>query len=137
MKLIDLSREIHHRMPGFSTHAPGMATRPAAPAGLVEMTDLRSKQRRPTADVLAAAPDCASSFGAARWSTAHACADAGAAFTRAGIRWTTLPASWDVDEPADFARWDAMRSAAAAQGGFEFEPRNDCDSAATARSFPA
>ena len=26
MKLIDLSREIHHRMPGFSTHAPVIVT---------------------------------------------------------------------------------------------------------------
>jgi glycosyltransferase A (GT-A) superfamily protein (DUF2064 family) len=77
------------------------------------------------------------SFGAVRWSTPHACADTGAALTRAGIPWTALPKSWDVDEPADFARWDAMRSAAAAQGGFEIEPRNDCDGAATARSFPA
>ncbi|MCU0670852.1 MAG: hypothetical protein MUF70_16095, partial [Myxococcota bacterium] len=38
-----------------------------APAGLLEMTDLRSKQRRPTAEVLAAAPDCATKFGALRW----------------------------------------------------------------------
>ena len=27
---------------------------------------------------------------------------------------TTLPVSWDVDEPADFARWEALRLAAAA-----------------------
>ena len=39
----------------------------SAPPGLVEMTDLRSKQRRPTAEVLAAAPDCASVFGTTRW----------------------------------------------------------------------
>lgn len=38
-----------------------------APAGLVEMTDLRSKQLRPTAEVLAAAPACPSAFGAERW----------------------------------------------------------------------
>mgnify|MGYP003484816306 CR=1 FL=1 len=52
-------------------------------------------------------------FGTARWSTPHACADVGAAFAQAGIQWATLPVSWDVDEPADFARWDAMRSAVA------------------------
>lgn len=38
-----------------------------APPGLVEMTDLRSKRRRPTAEVLATAPDCAAAFGPARW----------------------------------------------------------------------
>lgn len=53
-------------------------------------------------------------FGVARWSTAHACADAGAAFTRTGLHWCALPVSWDVDEPADFERWDALRIAAAA-----------------------
>jgi rSAM/selenodomain-associated transferase 1 len=46
-------------------------------------------------------------FGAARWSTPHACSDARAAFSQAGIRWAELPVSWDVDEPADFERWDA------------------------------
>jgi rSAM/selenodomain-associated transferase 1 len=53
-------------------------------------------------------------FGVARWSTSHACADAGAAFTRTGLHWCALPASWDVDEPADYERWDALRIAAAA-----------------------
>lgn len=38
-----------------------------APVGLAEMTDLRTKRRRPTAEVLAAAPDCAAVFGASRW----------------------------------------------------------------------
>jgi rSAM/selenodomain-associated transferase 1 len=52
-------------------------------------------------------------FGATRWSTPHACADAGAALTRSGIRWTELPVSWDVDEPEDFERWNALRTAQA------------------------
>lgn len=52
-------------------------------------------------------------FGAVRWSTPHAYADAGAAFTQSGIAWTALPVSWDVDEPADFVRWDAVRKSAA------------------------
>lgn len=49
-----------------------------------------------------------------RWSTAHACADTAAALTQHGIRWRALPVSWDVDEPADFERWEALRIAAAA-----------------------
>lgn len=53
------------------------------------------------------------SFGNARWSTRHACADAGAAFTRDGIQWASLPVLWDVDEPIDFERWDALRVATA------------------------
>lgn len=52
-------------------------------------------------------------FGTTRWSTPHAYADAGAALAHAGVRWAALPVSWDVDEPADFARWDALRAAAA------------------------
>lgn len=50
-------------------------------------------------------------FAATRWSTEHTCTDAAEAFTAAGIHWTALPVSWDVDEPADFARWDALRAA--------------------------
>ena len=35
-------------------------------------------------------------------------------YARQGIHWHALPVSWDVDEPADFERWDALRIAAAA-----------------------
>jgi glycosyltransferase A (GT-A) superfamily protein (DUF2064 family) len=52
-------------------------------------------------------------FDGVRWSSSHAFADTAAAFTRAGIRFATLPVSWDVDEPADLARWDALRHAPA------------------------
>lgn len=52
-------------------------------------------------------------FDGVRWSSPHAFADTAAAFARAGIRFGTLPVSWDVDEPADLARWDALRNAAA------------------------
>jgi rSAM/selenodomain-associated transferase 1 len=45
-----------------------------------------------------------------RWSTSHAFADTVAALTRARIQWTALPVSWDVDEPADLARWNALRA---------------------------
>jgi uncharacterized protein len=50
-------------------------------------------------------------FGLARWSTPHACADVAAAFVQAGIQSAMLPVLWDVDEPADLARWNAMRAA--------------------------
>jgi rSAM/selenodomain-associated transferase 1 len=49
-------------------------------------------------------------FDGVRFSTAHAFADAAAAFARAGIQFAALAVSWDVDEPADLARWDALRS---------------------------
>ncbi|MCC6193068.1 MAG: TIGR04282 family arsenosugar biosynthesis glycosyltransferase [Burkholderiales bacterium] len=48
-------------------------------------------------------------FDGVRWSTPHAFADTAAAFGRAGIRFGVLPVLWDVDEPADLARWDALR----------------------------
>jgi hypothetical protein len=51
-------------------------------------------------------------LGDVRWSTSHALADTIAGFTHAGIRYATTSALWDVDEPADLARWEALRRAA-------------------------
>ena len=51
-------------------------------------------------------------LGDVRWSTPHALADTIAGFTHAGIRYATTSALWDVDEPADLARWEALRRAA-------------------------
>jgi uncharacterized protein len=48
-------------------------------------------------------------FEDVRWSTPHALDDTKAGFVRAGIRWTALPVLWDVDVPADLARWEAQR----------------------------
>jgi rSAM/selenodomain-associated transferase 1 len=48
-------------------------------------------------------------FDDVRWSTSHALADTVVGFTRDGIRYALLPVSWDVDGPADLARWDALR----------------------------
>jgi rSAM/selenodomain-associated transferase 1 len=53
-------------------------------------------------------------FAGVRWSTPHAFADTAAGFARAGIDCALLPPLWDVDEPADLARWDALRNASAA-----------------------
>jgi rSAM/selenodomain-associated transferase 1 len=47
-------------------------------------------------------------FDGVRWSTPHTLRDTQAALARANIRWTELPVSWDVDEPADLARWKAQ-----------------------------
>jgi rSAM/selenodomain-associated transferase 1 len=44
-----------------------------------------------------------------RWSTPHALADTTDGFARAGIAFAMLPVAWDVDRPADLARWDALR----------------------------
>jgi rSAM/selenodomain-associated transferase 1 len=52
-------------------------------------------------------------FDGVRWSSSHTFADTAAAFARAGIRFGTLPVSWDVDEPSDLARWDALRQVTA------------------------
>jgi uncharacterized protein len=49
-------------------------------------------------------------FTAIRWSSPHAFGDTAAGFAHAGIHWATLPVLWDVDEPADLARWEALRS---------------------------
>lgn len=48
-------------------------------------------------------------FASIRWSSPHALTDTTAGFVRAGIRWAALPVLWDVDEPADLARWEALR----------------------------
>ena len=50
-------------------------------------------------------------FAAIRWSSPHSLADTCACFDRARIRWMSLAMSWDVDEPADLARWRALRDA--------------------------
>jgi rSAM/selenodomain-associated transferase 1 len=47
-----------------------------------------------------------------RWSSAHALADTRAALAGQQVRWSELPVSWDVDEPADVARWRALRARA-------------------------
>ena len=49
-------------------------------------------------------------FAAVRWSSPHALTDTTAGFGRAGIRWAALPVLWDVDEPADLARFEALQS---------------------------
>ena len=48
-----------------------------------------------------------------RWSSPHTLADTTAAFERHGIRLATLPPSWDVDDAAGLARFDALRNATA------------------------
>jgi uncharacterized protein len=48
-------------------------------------------------------------FDGVRWSTAHTLRDTRSVLARAGLRWAELPLSWDVDEPADLARWKALR----------------------------
>ena len=50
-------------------------------------------------------------FDDVRWSSSHAFADTVAGFERAHIRFAELPVLWDVDEPADLMRWDALRNA--------------------------
>ena len=47
-------------------------------------------------------------FAAVRWSSPHTLTDTAAGFDRTGIRWAALPVLWDVDEPADLARWKAL-----------------------------
>jgi rSAM/selenodomain-associated transferase 1 len=48
-------------------------------------------------------------FAAVRWSSPHALTDTTAGFGRAGIRWAALPVLWDVDEPADLTRFEALQ----------------------------
>ena len=50
------------------------------------------------------------SFNGVRWSSLHTMHDTRAAFVRTGVRWSELPVSWDVDEPADVARWKALHA---------------------------
>jgi uncharacterized protein len=49
-------------------------------------------------------------FDRVRLSTPFAAQDARAAFDRVGIRCGMLPTLWDVDEAADFDRWQRMRA---------------------------
>ena len=49
-------------------------------------------------------------FAGVRWSSPHALADTEAAFAAAGLAWRTAPMLWDVDGPADLARWRAGRA---------------------------
>ncbi len=46
-------------------------------------------------------------FDGVRWGTGHALPDTRATLAGARVRWVELPLSWDVDEPADLARWKA------------------------------
>jgi rSAM/selenodomain-associated transferase 1 len=48
-------------------------------------------------------------FAEIRWSSPHAFDDTTAGLVRAGIHWAALPVLWDVDEPADLARWEALQ----------------------------
>ena len=48
-------------------------------------------------------------FAEIRWSSPHAFDDTKAGLVRAGIHWAVLPVLWDVDEPADLARWEALQ----------------------------
>jgi rSAM/selenodomain-associated transferase 1 len=47
-------------------------------------------------------------FDGVRMSTPHATHDTLAVFTRAGLRCGMLPQLWDVDEAADFERWQRL-----------------------------
>jgi rSAM/selenodomain-associated transferase 1 len=51
-----------------------------------------------------------------RWSTDHALADTRAALAGQRVRWSELPVSWDVDGPADLARWNALKERAHGAG---------------------
>lgn len=42
------------------------------------------------------------------WSTAQVAAQTRERLQRSGARWTELPPLWDVDEPADWQRWNQM-----------------------------
>jgi len=53
-------------------------------------------------------------FTGVRWSSPHALADTETAFARAGVAWSTAPTLWDVDAPADLARWKAHGAVRAA-----------------------
>ncbi len=48
-------------------------------------------------------------FEGVRMSSAHAAHDMLAVFTQAGLRCGLLPLLWDVDEAADFERWQQLR----------------------------
>ncbi len=48
-------------------------------------------------------------FDGVRWSTGYTLTDTRDSLRRAGVRWVELPVCWDVDEPADLARWNAQR----------------------------
>ncbi|MBK9115332.1 MAG: TIGR04282 family arsenosugar biosynthesis glycosyltransferase [Betaproteobacteria bacterium] len=52
-------------------------------------------------------------FAGVRWSSPHALADTEASFARAGLAWRTAPTLWDVDAPADLARWRGSDNAPA------------------------
>jgi len=49
-------------------------------------------------------------FDGVRMSTAHASHDTLEVFARAGLRCGMLPQLWDVDEAADFERWQRLRA---------------------------
>lgn len=51
-------------------------------------------------------------FDGVAWSTPHVLAQTRAQLAAAGARWVELPALWDVDEPADWARLQALAASA-------------------------
>ncbi|AOW14565.1 TIGR04283 family arsenosugar biosynthesis glycosyltransferase [Hydrogenophaga crassostreae] len=51
-------------------------------------------------------------FERVEWSTARTMAQTRQRLSGAQVRWVELPALWDVDEPADWLRWQAKRAGA-------------------------
>lgn len=47
-------------------------------------------------------------FDDIRWSTEHVFEDTRHQLDRAGLRWHQGPTLWDIDVPADLARWHAL-----------------------------
>ena len=54
-------------------------------------------------------------FSGIPWSSPNTMAATREKLRRERVRWSELPALWDVDEPADLARWQALSAANAAQ----------------------
>jgi glycosyltransferase A (GT-A) superfamily protein (DUF2064 family) len=48
-------------------------------------------------------------FKGVAWSTPRVLAQTEAQLRAAGASWRLLPALWDVDEPADWQRWQALK----------------------------
>ena len=49
------------------------------------------------------------------WSTRRVMAQTRERLSTVGARWVELPTLWDVDEPADWQRWNAMAHGDGAQ----------------------
>jgi glycosyltransferase A (GT-A) superfamily protein (DUF2064 family) len=45
------------------------------------------------------------------WGTDQVMAQTRARLMSLGLRWSEMPALWDVDEPADWRRWLSMKPA--------------------------